>query len=123
MIILLTSVSYESLAIKSIRFMYEHGIGIALFIYRTSAKRSVRFTDIGEWLEIRKAFEKIASTSVVREKARLYAAGSRHDVDERVDVAVENFRLKGSSGQKFLYFDNFLDTRIRAWHRHHPRAR
>lgn len=87
------------------------GTGIGLFIYWTTAEWPARFADVGKWLEIRKAFEKIASTSVAREKA-LYAAGSRHDVDERIDAAAENLSgSKAAAGKSSMYFGNFLDTR------------
>lgn len=59
-----------------------------------------------------KAFEKIASTNAAGEKARLYAAGSRHKVDARVDAAAENLSgSKAAAGKSFMYFGNFLDTR------------
>ena len=67
--------------------------------------------NVDERLEIRKAFEKIASTEHHGGKARLYAARSRH-VDARVDVAAENLSgSKATAGKSSMYFGNFLDTR------------
>lgn len=55
-----------------------------------------------------KAFEKIASTGAAGEKARLYAAESRHEVD----TTVENLSgSKATAGKSSMYFSNFLDTR------------
>jgi len=54
----------------------------------------------GEWLEIRKAFEKIASTSVAGEKTRLYAGSRRRRGGGKF------VRLKGSE-QKFHVLRQF----------------
>jgi len=83
--------------------------GIFLLIYRTSAERPAWFADVGSKFE--RLSRKLQARSITGEKARLYAAGSRH-VEAKVDAAAENLSSsKATAGKSSMYFGNFLDTR------------